>query len=485
MATPDAPRRGPDPAHGAGVQLAGASRGDGQFRRNVAIALLCLGVYLLLAITGRTVLFADGAFYLTWILEHQRPMDFDSGRHFAHLVTQVPAVLALRLGVSDLKLLTGLFALGLWVPFAIGFWICRRAAGLRQELVLFPLVSFFAVTANSSFVIVSESHLVVSLFWALLLVLAVPRPWSGWWLALAVGLGLPLLRSYESMVLLGPILAIAASWRAAVTHSRSLRLGAAAVAVWCLAGTTVAAYWTLFPRVPFNRQAFTGALLPLRDHLGHMHGFILLSLSALVLMGIAAVRGRARVLTLGIAVFLLAAIALSLQPLLRPATVAPLLHYHARTLNLSLTLALTAAFAFTLRWGCNVPLVRWAHASSVLLILAAAQTTWFAFATWHWIGYFSLVRREVSSASGLRAFEETRLGQPLVDGHPAATMNWGWTMPTLSILVAPGGVVRAIIANPLAERGWQPFDPRNPDSLPRLQHYGVDYGAYLAALRGP
>jgi hypothetical protein len=60
-------------------------------------------------------------------------------------------------------------------------------------------------------------------------------------------------------------------------------------------------------------------------------------------------------------------------------------------------------------------------------------------------------------------------------------LTWGWTNPWLSVVLAPQGRVRAIIANPGA-RSAGTFDPTRAAGLPPIA--GVDYSDYVAALQG-
>jgi len=61
-----------------------------------------------------------------------------------------------------------------------------------------------------------------------------------------------------------------------------------------------------------------------------------------------------------------------------------------------------------------------------------------------------------------------------------AALDWPWTDPLLSIVLAPGGRVGAIVAAPKSYLGWQPFDPARPNALPPVP--GIDYSLYLDAL---
>src|SRR5262249_37511887 len=106
-----------------------------------------------------------------------------------------------------------------------------------------------------------------------------------------------------------------------------------------------------------------------------------------------------------------------------------------------------------------------------------AQITWQLAATWRWSSWLGQFQTQLATRQGFvpwdMAFAAT--GRPTA-AEIAAT---SWTFPDISIVLAPAGQVRAIVGNPDPE-GWQPFNPRRPEELPRLP--GVDYGLSLAAL---
>ncbi len=54
----------------------------------------------------------------------------------------------------------------------------------------------------------------------------------------------------------------------------------------------------------------------------------------------------------------------------------------------------------------------------------------------------------------------------------------------MSVLLAPGGNVKAIIENQKPDR-WQPFNPTDPEHFKDLSAYGIHYGEYRAALLAP
>jgi hypothetical protein len=440
---------------------------------------IAVTVQAALLVHAHAHLFADGAFYLYWLLLEQRPLDIDFARHFAHLATQYPAALAIELGATRVETLSRVLGVGLYGPtlaaLACAAWIARA----QPRYLIFPLATAAAVGANSSFFAVSEGHLLAALFWPLAFLLVLRRTWSAPTFVLAAVLAFPTLRSYESMVLLGPILALLAGWRARGAGGAT-RLAFLALAAYFAAGAALAAHEIAYPREPGNLASFVESLRFYRDHRGHWHRLGLMSLAGLALVAIALLTDAAsRSWPVVLAAFALACGAAALAPLAQATSVAPLLHYRARVLNAYLPPLLAAVFLLVLR---REPTARgWRYAFVAVAILAVSQAAWHALATREWSNYLALFRHEVAARRGLIAYRDSLLSHDSEDGRPVATMNWAWTMPTMSVLLAPGGDVRALVANE-RDQSWEPFDPADPEELPDLSRFGIRFDAYRAAL---
>lgn len=456
-----------------------------------ALLTLCAAAAALQAVVLIAVqahLFADGAFYLYWLLDARRPMDFDAGRHFTHLVTQWPLVLAMRAGVTEVGAISRLLGAMWYGPMLAALALCAWIARRRPELLLFPLASAAAVTANSSFFVVSESHLLVALFWPLVFLLALRDAWGAGTFALAAVLAAPTLRTYESMVFLGPVLAALAIVRARSEPRAAARAGFVLLAAYFAAGVGVAAYWIVNPRSAGNRGSFVEAsLFFFRDHEGHVHALALLSLAAIALVAAALLvrapgPGARRARRLVFAAFVAACALAAVAPLLRPMSVAPLLHYRARVLNAYLPPLLAVLFVLAMRRPPRAE--SWRSALAVVTVLAVAQLAWHTLAARVWAGYLDAFRREVTTHRGLVPFDRSALARAEEHGRPIATLNWGWTMPIMSVLLAPGGRVRAMVDNPEGA-SWVPFSPAIADSLPDLSRYGIRFDEYRAALGRP
>jgi hypothetical protein len=160
----------------------------------IGLASLVVQTVVLIAFQGH--LFADGAFYLYSVLTTEAPLAIDPGRHFAHLATQWPAVVGIRLGISGIDQLSYLLGVGLYLPTLVGLGSCAWIVRRNLEWVLFPLLTAVAVTSNSTFFVVSESHLLVGVFWPLLFLLLFDHRWSWRAFTVAAVLALPTLRCH-------------------------------------------------------------------------------------------------------------------------------------------------------------------------------------------------------------------------------------------------------------------------------------------------
>jgi hypothetical protein len=450
----------------------------------LGIALTSLVLQAVVLVVSQSHLFADGAFYLYSILTTEAPLGPDFGRHFAHVVTQWPAVVGIQMGLADVDRLSYLLGVGLYLPALVGIACCAWIVRRNVEWVLFPLLAAAAVTSNSSFFVVSESHLLVALFWPLLFLLVFDRCWSWRAFAAAAVLALPTLRCYESMIFFGPVLAVTVGWRSMTARNRLESVGFAVLASYFVAGTAIAAGGVLHPQLPENYSQFRNSLVFFRDHLGHWHWLGLTSMPAAAAVSLSLATGLKHRGWLALMLVMIggAAVIAALVPVYHPMSVAPLLHYRARILNAYVPPLLALVLFVTLRR--RPPGETWRFAFSLVAVLTIAQLTWHVLAVREWRNYRRLFRYEVANNRGLVPFDRSRLSNTSVHGHPIAAMNWDWTMPTVSIFLAPRGEVRALIDNP-PKGYWQPFSPSEREQLPNLARYGINFDQYVAAIGPP
>ena len=169
--------------------------------------------------TGRH-LFGDGSWLLLRLLAENHIThlnnntwnDFFVGRLGSFSYQQFPTLLAARLGVRSLKVLSVVFGVTLFSFKPLSILLCYRFAR-DKRYVLFPLLSLFAGTMNSEGYVISETHLMSALFWAALFGLLYPREFRWFDLAAMIIVSAPLILCYETMALFGLVLVGACIYR--------------------------------------------------------------------------------------------------------------------------------------------------------------------------------------------------------------------------------------------------------------------------------
>jgi hypothetical protein len=467
----------------------GAVAGD-RLRPGLGAGLcLYLLAHLVHAIVVRQALAADGAAVLLRVAGSRSLSSLDTNRIVADALLQWPVILASRLGVTDLRILADLLGIGqtYLVPLSLGLaWALLPRD--RRELMLFPLLWLLLGWMASGFYGIHQANVAALLFWPVFIAVRF-RPLDRWRdVALLAALALPMAALYDSIVVTGPLLAAVAAWRYRTQRDAAHRWVWAALVLWFLAAAAISLGFVLHPRNPFNRADFfwglrTGAVLLDREHAA-VNWPLAIALAGLPLLGLAA--WRPALLLAGRRVWLPAYLLFcgfaALAPVLSPSTFSTVPQFQARSITslLPAGLAILLLLAAARRWrpaGDTARLL-----ALILPIMAAAEITWQSAATAQWAGYLKVFRATLAANRGPVAFESTPLAERTIGIQALRAQVWGWTNPWLSIALAPGGHVAAIVSN--AEgRSAGSIDPTRAAGLPPIA--GVEYGEYVAALGGP
>jgi hypothetical protein len=441
------------------------------------ILIAAFVVCLVIAVAQRIALFVDGS--NEFLAALQGPDWWLHSRFLSRFLSRLPVHIGISWGVTDLDTLLVLFGVGMFGHFALMLGVCTLAARDRSEYVLFPLASFFLVSANLSFYPFNGSHLLVSVFWSLLFVVTMPRMWSGTWAVTGILLAVIALACYESMLILGVVLAAAAFWRARRVERRWLRAGALTIGVLNLAGVGIAAASIMDQ----GSDRYSGGLWSL-PYSGTLHGPAVLSLAAFGLI-LCARRTGPRAWRAA-AVILVAACTLWVATGIRwpEYTVNMFVQHKVRFMNLTFIGLLAGLFFVTLRWGGTWAAATWLRAGRVLAVTALMQTSWLVLTANDWAHYLRLVEQESNARSGIIPFDETVLAKELVDDRPVRVLTGGWSTPLLSLLSARNGEVRGLIGNPPWWNGWVALDLGNPERVFFLERFGFRFDHYLEAING-
>jgi hypothetical protein len=447
----------------------------GTLYRTVVALLWVLAAYNSFACRG---LFWDGAAFLVNVVDFRTFHDFYPARAHVGWVTQLPLLLALRAGVTDMNVLAMIQSAAL---FALPAGLYQLAlARLRNEPVLFAtvLAAIAIVYLPTSFFIIGEYNAAYAAVTAAMAVLLTSNGNRRDGLIL-VALGALCLRSYEAMIYLGPLMAAAVlwatwwrdGWRGGSRDDVAQLLGTIAALAFlggaAVSGITMTEYW----HHPHFVQV-RAAVADFWQNLQFMIPFCGLLIFAVVsLVHPSWLRGPGPILLIGLAVALM--IVLPWVRVFRPAAfLFPPSHYVARTA------------AGCVLWAMLV--VMWIHvagrASPIALLarlreaavgrrLAAAMTALVLAAavpdvtlTRLWGDYLGYVRAVVVNETGL------------VDAKTLALRSWPqslfsqqWTLPALSAVLRRDPANAIVIAD-VRDPDEKPFDPRC-GTLPRLIGY--------------
>jgi hypothetical protein len=438
--------------------------------RSVVLLLWALAVNATIASRG---LFWDGSPFMVNILDLGQVHDFYTARAHVDWVTQLPLLLLSELGVRDTRVLAMVYSAAL---FGLPTGLYHAAlARVKHDAVLLGIVIAVIATVYlpTSFFIIGEYNTTFAAVTLAMAVALTPTPRRLGDAVLLCLLGLLCVRSYETMVYLGPLVAGAIVWSMRRENDPWVRGLGAVAALAFLAGDVVALvaivdYW--------NHPHFLKVRAMTFDFWQNQQ--FVIPLIALAISAAAALlrpswlQGSGPPLVIGIA-----AIALALSPWYRlvyeHSILYPPAHYLARQAAGVVLAVLLGCMWLHVAWQRRPPEVftilrlpamsrRLVLAMTALLLAAAVPDV---VLTGLWSDYLARMRTLVDGREGaIRARD-----LPLLD-WPDKLFAQDWSLPAMSALISrtPG---RAYV---LADKDYlsnPPFDPAC-GTLPHLQGYG-------------
>src|SRR5258707_1744407 len=186
-----------------------------QLRRGVIAAVTAyLLAYLVYAIAEQQALFADGAAVLLRAVGGRSVSSLDTNRIVADALFQWPVLAASRLGLTDLETLSYLLGVGyhylVVVSLPIAWCLLPRE---RKELMLFPILSLLVGCMGSRFLSIHQANALALWFWPVFFAVLFRPVERGRDVVLLIVLALPMVGLYDTIVVLGPLLAAVAGWR--------------------------------------------------------------------------------------------------------------------------------------------------------------------------------------------------------------------------------------------------------------------------------
>ena len=428
-------------------------------------------------------LFADGTVsLLAMVIDQSFTVGFDDPRgHFA-MLTQSPVMLAMVLGVTDLRWLARLYSLALFaLPTALYTLALLRARNDAVALAA-TIAAITLVFMTTSFFIVGE----FSTAYAAAILTAV-------WLATASRLRVPdgivlvaiaafVMRCYEHYLYLGPLLALMTLW--AIVRAPSWPAAATALygiaAILFLTSTAIAAQSLIENAAVGAEKAYMATTLAetWQFRFNIQLDLLLMAAAIMVVWGTVRPHDLERpwpfLTPYWIAGLFVLLVALSPLLIVAQAFVAPPYSTSQQTSRTAVAPLAVAAVLFiwlqaSRRCAGLLPLfsvLRKPQAARRLVLFASAMLVatvpWNAMLTVLYSRYLEVVRATIRDHGGLIDAEASLLGL-----HPRLVHDT-WALSNLSLIMraAPGDGI--IVVSREANRGSS-FDPASPPDLARLR----------------
>lgn len=455
------------------------------------MACTIFGLWTLAAILSSRCLYGDGAHEFVRVLQAQGFVSLMWSRHFAFYIYEFPLVLAIKLGVTKLAWLRLAFGLGCFLPWPIALGCCFWIAPKHFWLAV---VGCAAGYLNAAFMAVGEHILAHALFWPSLFVILFGCPLKRSTALILLVSATAMLFTYESELFLCIPLALLALWRSWQERKEKHRLNWVvflAAAALFTAGVSIGLCGVLMPELASNYIGFKAGTWKMLSHPGWTLGWtaiwtVLASAAWFSEKFWRVISGKA-----GIYILCVLFALWGTWPLLAPEQLNNGIQYDHRVLDMLVPLALLPVVLmvrFRPRW-IEGKHERLAQLAAALLI---AQSVWQISATVWWYQDVVWMKKALAAHRGIIPLRSTVLAVDGMDGRElrrdAIGGRFDWVWPCLSIALSPQPHIKSLICSEVfmipdvRQHYWEPFDPFNPESLPDLKHYGLDFSNYVAAL---
>ncbi len=445
------------------------------------LKFLCIMVIVALSAIHLLVqisLFADGSSFLVVLLKQHAFFKPDPTRSFATIITQSPVLLAIILGLKNINLIIYIQTFGLLV-FPTTLWIYSLII-LRNDPLYWPFILLISIVyLNTSFFAIGESHIAYSVTACCMAILLSHRTINLPRASILLVLSFIVMRTYEALLFLGPLLSLMTALRLRETRNQRLVTFILCGAILLfLAASAIAASSILNPVAPDSfTEALTVSIIYRDRQLLLSFALSFIYLIYLILGDIKEV-DRACTIAAAATLFLLAI----------PANWALPRYYYDCRIMVALWLFGFGMIGIVIRIApyklISVPLRKspmlvasmrrlktlsttqayhrgmWTYLPLFLMIVLAAIDVYHSVQFRRFAEDFAA---EIDSRRGIVALEATNI---LDQG--GKYYGWRWTYPTTSLLLR-ADETKAIILNANDYHGFQPFDPQT--SLPDLRSY--------------
>ncbi|MCU0590061.1 MAG: hypothetical protein MUC57_01130 [Desulfobacterales bacterium] len=379
----------------------------------------------------------DGVFQFVYILDDGKISDLVWQRRFGSYLTSWPLVLAVACGIKQIPVLSKIYALGIYFPYALSFALCLYALrDERKTLLAVVLASMVTNNLQSDYILAGTHQVMINLVWPILLLLLRRNK-----LTFADGLILWALLilfscTYETAVIPALIFLIIGAVRLRYAINRDQQIISGGALLLCLAVIGISAYFILNPAIPVNKDSFVDSARAVLRNYGALTaaGFTFLFAAGLLLKR--PVVMAASVLPLALYVVLI---------FILNHSVSAYVSFSGRTLSASLLNGyIILAILF---WYYQIELNRAGMLVYACFILVICLANIYTLRSW--IGFRNDFIATLSANKGFVSIETTVLNEN--------RYGWPWNNSQLG-LVWSAPCVRTIVLNKKDVK-WEPFNP--------------------------
>jgi hypothetical protein len=445
------------------------------------VACAAFLVSLVFAVLAARSLYDDGSYYFLRALQAGGFKEMVYSRDYADYLYQLPLALALKLGITNLAKLQIAFGIGCFMSWPLAMGMCLRLAPRHFWLVVLACGAGYL---NAAFSAVAEHIVAHAFFWPVCFAILFARPLKPAAAAMMLVSAAILVRSYESMLFLGPPLAWLAFRRAAGGGEKSwTRVAFLVAAIMLLASAPVALDGILHPGHGSNVHSFDTGFFSVLASPGWTICWtifwVLLMLAGWPAKVRAWIAHPAGVMVLGAIILLWGA-----WPLLMPAHLDVYKQYEARFLDLCVPMALLGVALILAHRPA------WLESQRSYLVnmsagLLLAQSLWHVAATEQWRTYLDVWRNLMAEHTGIIKLTDTPYGKSPAVGRQATRFVWEMDALNMCVEIGPLHVKSLILPDYIISDGIVNRNLLNefkPEELPQLERYGVDFSEYIQAV---
>jgi len=417
-------------------------------------------------------LFVDGANFLVHIVRQEAFFDFYMPRLYAMVVGQIPIMTAVTLGVTDMHLLARLLSLGLFALPTIFYTLALHRAKDDPVLLAVVIAAIAIVFMTTSFFIVGEYNTLYAVTILIAVRLATADRLTLWDGVALLLLSVMAIRTYETMIYLGPLLCGIVLWKVWRAPARPVlpTLLHLLAAVCMILGMMVAVNSVVHPHSAEHLEETWVMAVDFWQNLQ----FDLVLGAAVIVVVWALVKPQDLKRPLPYLCGGLFLVLLALSPLLAlsDGLVRPLAksQYVARTVG-----GLIIAGMIVLMVAYRSPVALKVRAMVALrLPSASGRFLTYAFVmllaglpadlylTQSWVAYLDAMRASVRGRPGVIAVEDTPIGR-----RPHSLLIENWVLTSQSLLLR-GNPRDGVLAPPPDLTPWVPFPPQELPNMGRF-----------------